>query len=196
MTGPIKLKAPLSDSDVAELKIGDEVLLSGVIYAARDAAHTRLMELLASGKELPIKIEGQVLYYVGPAPPRPGEVIGPAGPTTSCRMDPYTPPLLKLGLKGMIGKGKRSEEVIEAMKKHRAVYFAAVGGAAPLLMKKIKKAELVAFEELGTGALRRLEVEDFPLIVANDIYGNDLYDAARKRYSRAASRGRDRKMRD
>lgn len=183
MTEPIRLTTPLTDLDVEKLHIGDKVLLSGVIYTARDAAHKRLLELLEAGQELPLDIKGKVIYYVGPAPARPGQVIGPAGPTTSYRMDPYTLPLLERGLKGMIGKGNRGKEVIEAMKKYKAVYFAAVGGAAALIAKRIKKSEVVAYEDLGTEAIRRLEVEDFPITVVNDIFGNDLYEEGKRIYS-------------
>lgn len=184
MTETIKLTTPLSESDVGKLKIGDNVLLDGIIYTARDTAHKRLVELLKAGKELPFDPRGQVIYYVGPAPARPGKVIGPAGPTTSYRMDPYTPILLEHGLKGMIGKGNRGEEVIEAMKKYKAVYFAAVGGAAALIARSIKKAEVVAYEDLGAEAILRLEVQDFPVIVVNDIYGNDLYEEGKRIYSK------------
>jgi len=180
----IKLKTPLTGEVLGELKIGDTVLLSGIIYTGRDSAHKRLAELLAQGKELPIDIKGQIIYYVGPAPAKPGYPIGPAGPTTSYRMDPYTPLLLEKGLKGMIGKGNRGKEVIEAIKKYKAVYFAAVGGAAALIAKSIKKAEIVAYEDLGTEAIRKLEVENFPVIVVNDINGNDLYAAGIKKYAR------------
>ena len=183
MSEPIKLHTPLSDSDVEKLRIRDNVLLSGVIYSARDAAHQRLVELLNKKEELPFGLRGQVIYYVGPAPARPGKPIGPAGPTTSYRMDPYTPPLLEKGLKGMIGKGQRSREVIAAMKKYRAVYFAAVGGAAALLARSVKRAEVVAYEDLGAEAIRALEVEDFPVIVVNDIHGNDLYEEGKRVYS-------------
>lgn len=173
-----KLKVPFSDTDIANLKTGEQVSLSGIIYTARDAAHKRMVEALEKGEPLPIGISGQVIYYVGPTPARPGQVIGSAGPTTSSRMDVYTPMLLEAGLKGMIGKGKRSPEVREAIKKHRAIYFAAAGGAGALLSKRIKRAEVVAYEDLGPEAIYRLEVEDFPVVVVNDIYGNDLYEEA------------------
>lgn len=175
MQGEIKLKTPLREKDVENLKIGEKVLLTGTIYAARDAAHKRMVEAIKKGEKLPFDPQGQVIYYVGPAPAKPGKAIGPAGPTTSSRMDPYTLPLLEAGIKGMIGKGYRSNEVKEAMKKYRAVYFAATGGAAALLSERIKKQEIVAYDDLGPEALRRLEVEDFPVIVVNDIYGGDLY---------------------
>ena len=169
------LQTPFKDEDLENLKIGDKVFISGTIYTARDAAHKRLVELVKSGKELPIDIRGQVIYFVGPAPAKPGMAIGSAGPTTSYRMDPYSPILLDAGLKGMIGKGPRSQEVIGSMKKNKAVYFAAIGGAAVVIAQSIKKAEIVAYEDLGAEAIRKLEVENFPCIVANDIYGNDLY---------------------
>lgn len=179
--GEVKhLKTPLNGKDIANLKTGEQVSLSGVIYTARDAAHKRMVEALEKGEPLPIDIMGQVIYYVGPTPAKPGQVIGSAGPTTSSRMDAYTPRLLEAGLKGMIGKGKRSPEVKEAIKKHKAVYFAAAGGAGALLSKRIKKAEIVAYEDLGPEAIYRLEVEDFPVIVVNDIFGNDLYEEVQK----------------
>jgi fumarate hydratase subunit beta len=182
MTEAISLKTPLTDKDVEKLKVGDRVLLSGVIYTGRDAAHKRLFDLLKEGKELPFDIRGQIIYYVGPTPAKPGQVFGSAGPTTSYRMDAYAPTLMEKGLKGMIGKGMRSESVKEAMKKHQAVYFAATGGAGALLGKKVKKAEVVAYEDLGTEAIRRLEVEDLPVIVINDVRGNDLYIEGEKKY--------------
>ncbi len=180
----IKLKTPLTDEMVSRLKIGDKILLNGIIYTGRDSAHKRLVELIKKGEKLPIDIKGQIIYYVGPAPAKPGKPIGPAGPTTSYRMDPYTPILLKKGLKGMIGKGNRGKEVIEAMKRYKAVYFAAVGGAAALIARSIEKSEIVAYEDLGTEAIRKLEVKDFPVIVVNDVYGNDLYEEGVKRYAR------------
>ena len=185
MSKPIQLKTPISDEDVERLKIGDRVLISGTIYTGRDAAHKRLSDLLKQGKDLPFDIKGQIIYYVGPTPARPGRVFGSAGPTTSYRMDAYSPALLEKGLKGMIGKGMRSEAVKEAMKKYRAVYFAATGGAGALLAKRVKKAEVVAYEDLGTEAIRRLEVEDFPVIVINDVRGNDLYIEGERRYRKA-----------
>ena len=175
-----KLKTPLSDEDVTKLKAGDIVYLSGTIYTARDAAHKRLVDLILNGEELPFDLKGAVIYYVGPTPPKPGEVIGSAGPTTSYRMDPYAPILIEHGQKGMIGKGKRNEAVREACKKHKAVYFGAVGGAAALIAKAIKSAEVIAYPELGPEAVRKLEVEDFPVVVVNDTYGNDLYEEGRK----------------
>jgi fumarate hydratase subunit beta len=179
---PVRLTTPLSRWDVESLHAGDRVLLSGVVYTARDAAHARLIALLTEGKPLPFAVEGQVIYYVGPTPPRPGEPIGSAGPTTSGRMDSYTPALLAAGLRGMIGKGSRSAEVREAMAKHGAVYFAATGGAGALLAKRIKSAEVVAWEDLGPEAVRRLVVEDFPLVVIDDVRGHDLYEEGAARY--------------
>jgi fumarate hydratase subunit beta len=184
MSQPIRLKTPLSDADVEKLKAGDKVLLNGVIYTGRDAAHKRLFDLLKEGKSLPIDIKGQVIYYVGPAPAKPGQVIGSAGPTTSGRMDAYSPKLMEVGLKGMIGKGMRKKEVVEAMKKYKAVYFAATGGAGALLAKAVKKAQVVAYEDLGPEAINRLEVEDFPVIVVNDTKGNDLYQQGMAQYAR------------
>lgn len=184
MRAPIRLTTPLTDADVEKLKAGDKVLLNGVIYTGRDAAHKRLFDLLQEGKPLPIDLKGQVIYYVGPAPAKPGKVIGSAGPTTSGRMDAYSPKLMEVGLKGMIGKGMRKKEVVAAMKKYKAVYFAATGGAGALLAKAIKKAEIVAYEDLGPEAISRLEVEDFPVIVVNDIYGNDLYEQGMAKYAR------------
>lgn len=179
-----RLTTPLSDEQVAKLRAGDRVLISGRLLTARDAAHKRLFELAKAGQNLPVDLRGQVIYYVGPTPGKPGEVIGSAGPTTSGRVDAYTPALLALGLKGMIGKGSRSEEVRQAMVQHRAVYFAAVGGAGALLRKRIRKSEVVAYPELGTEAIRILEVEDFPTIVVNDIHGADLYEDGQKAYRR------------
>jgi len=184
MKGGIRLITPLSDQDVEKLKIGDKVLLSGVVYTARDAAHKRLIETLKKKEKFPFNPEGQIIYYVGPAPARPGKVIGSAGPTTSYRMDPYAIHLMEAGIKGMIGKGQRGKKVKEAMKKYKAVYFAAIGGAAALLSQHIKKVKIVAYEDLGTEAIRRLEVEDFPVIVVNDIKGGDLYQEGVKKYAR------------
>jgi len=173
---------PLDDKAVSEMMSSDRVKFTGKIYTARDAAHKKLVELLASGKALPIDVKDQVIYYAGPAPAKPGYVIGPAGPTTSGRMDNYTVPLLEAGLKGVIGKGVRSTAVKEGLKRYKAVYFAAVGGAAALLSQKIKKAKVVAFPELGPEAIFELEVEDFPVVVVNDIYGNDLYTMGVQKY--------------
>ena len=175
---PIRLTTPLSEEAVLALRSGQAVLISGVIYTARDAAHERMVETLEAGGELPFEVSGQVIYYVGPTPAPPGRVIGAAGPTTAGRMDRYTPPLLARGLKGMIGKGARSAEVREALKKHKAVYFGGIGGAGALLSKRIRSAELVAYEDLGTEAIRRLEVEEFPATVVNDCYGGDAYEEA------------------
>ncbi len=178
------LTAPLKEEDIKMLKAGDKVALTGVVYTARDAAHKRLVDLISAGKELPIPLDGQVIYYVGPAPAPPGKPIGSAGPTTSYRMDPYSPILIENGLRGMIGKGARSETVVEAMKKHSAVYFAATGGAAALISKSITSAEVVAYEDLGAEAIRKLEVKDFPLIVAQDCYGGNVYTEGQKKYAR------------
>lgn len=171
-----KIALPLTGDMVRELKIGDRVVLSGYIYTARDAAHKRMLESLKQGKELPFDIKNQTIFYVGPSPAKPGQIIGSAGPTTSYRMDPYSGTLLDLGLKGMIGKGLRSHDVIESIKKNTAVYFVAVGGAAALIAKSIVSKELVAYEDLGTEAIYKLEVKDFPVIVVIDHFGNCLYD--------------------
>jgi fumarate hydratase subunit beta len=187
MSEPVKITPPLSDEDVEALKAGDKVLITGTLYTARDAAHKRLIVLIEEGKELPFDIKGQLIYYVGPTPARPGEVIGSAGPTTSGRMDAFTPKLLSLGLKGTIGKGQRSPEVLEAMRKHKAVYMAAVGGAAALIARAIKKAEVIAYEDLGPEAIRKIEVEDFPAIVVNDCKGGDLFTQGREQYRRRAA---------
>ena len=184
MKEPIRLKTPLNDRDVEKLKIGDRVLVSGIIYTGRDAAHKRLIILLKEGKDLPFDIRGQIIYYVGPTPAKPGQAFGSAGPTTSYRMDAYSPTLMERGLKGMIGKGMRSDAVKEAMKKYKAVYFAATGGAGALLAKRVKKAEVVAYEDLGPEAIRKLEVENLPVIVVNDIRGNDLYVEGERRYKK------------
>jgi fumarate hydratase subunit beta len=178
----ILLKPPLSDEDIEKLNSGDRVLISGFIYTARDAAHKRLFDLLKQGKDIPFDIKGQIIYYVGPTPPKPGQIIGSAGPTTSYRMDVYSPLLIEKGLKGMIGKGMRSKEVKEAMIRYKAVYFAATGGAGALLSKRIKKSEIVAYEDLGPEAIRRLQVDDFPVIVVNDVKGNDLYIEGERKY--------------
>jgi fumarate hydratase subunit beta len=181
-----KITTPLSEDVIAGLKAGDKVEITGTFYTARDAAHKRLVKMVKDGEKLPFDIRGQIIYFVGPTPPKPGMPIGSAGPTTSGRMDLYSPSLIELGLKGMIGKGARTKEVIDTMKKHRCVYFAAIGGIAALLSKKIKKAEIIAFEDLGTEAIRILEVRDFPAIVINDIYGGDLYKEGIKEYSSLA----------
>lgn len=171
-----KLKLPLKDEDIKNLKAGESVLLSGALITGRDAAHKRLFELAEKGEKLPVDIEGETIYYVGPAPAKPGYVVGPAGPTSSYRMDKYTPKLLDMGLKGMIGKGRRGIEVKEAIVRNGAVYFAAIGGAAALIAKSIKKTEPICYEDLGTESVRRYYVEDFPCVVAVDCYGNDVYE--------------------
>lgn len=171
----IRINTPLDEATVRGLKVGDAVRISGTIIAARDAAHKRLIETLRAGAPLPVELRDQIIYYVGPTPARPGKPIGAAGPTTAGRMDVYTPPLLKLGLRGMIGKGRRSPEVIAAMQKHGAIFFAAVGGAGALLAECIKSYEVLAYADLGAEALARLEVVDFPAIVAVDAAGNDIY---------------------
>lgn len=178
------IETPLTDEKIRDLKAGDYVYISGTIYTARDAAHKRMIESLDSGYNLPINVENQVIYYLGPTPNREGQVIGSAGPTTSSRMDKYTPTLLDRGLKGMIGKGKRSEAVIDSMKKNTAVYFAAVGGAGALLSKCIKKSEVIAYDDLGTEAIRKLQVEKLPVITVIDCKGNNLYETAVKEYQR------------
>lgn len=182
MSDVIRIETPLSDGRLRKLKAGDSVYISGVIYTGRDAAHKRLIDTLVEGKELPFDIRNQIIYYVGPAPAKPGEVIGSAGPTTSYRMDDLTVPLLKLGLNGMIGKGSRNDKVIAGMKEFGAVYFAAIGGAGALIANSIKSSEIVAYEDLGTEAIRRLVVEDFPVVVVIDSEGNNLYETERKKF--------------
>ncbi len=182
MSEEIRITTPLDESTVLQLKAGDSVKITGYIYTGRDAAHKRLYELIQEEKGLPIPIAGQIIYYVGPAPAKPGYACGPAGPTTSYRMDPYTPALLEKGLKGMIGKGLRSEEVIASMKKNKAVYFAAIGGAAALIARSIKKSEVIAYPDLGAEAIYRYYVEDFPAIVCIDAYGNNLYESEPPKY--------------
>jgi fumarate hydratase subunit beta len=181
---PIRLTTPLTDEAVTALRSGDAVRISGTIYTGRDAAHRRLFELLERGEEPPIPLAGQIIYYVGPSPAPPGRPIGSAGPTTSYRMDAYTPLLLSRGLKAMIGKGMRSAEVKEAMRQYRAVYLTATGGAGALISGSIKAAEVVLYEDLGPEAIRRLVVEDFPALVVNDVVGGDLYEAGRAAYRR------------
>ncbi len=178
----ISVTVPMSREEARTLKAGDSVLLSGVIYTARDAAHKRLCELAHQGKDLPLDVKDGVIYFVGPTPAKPGEVIGSAGPTTSYRMDAYSPTLIRLGLTGMIGKGKRSEAVVNAMKEHGAVYFGAIGGCGALLSRCIKKAQVIAYEDLGAEAIRRLEVENFPVVVIIDSQGNNLYETGRENY--------------
>lgn len=172
----IKISLPLDKNTIENLHAGDNLLLTGYMYTGRDAAHKRLCKLIEDGKELPFDIANQTIYYVGPAPAKPGYVIGPAGPTTSYRMDSYTIPLLEKGLKGMIGKGVRSEEVINGIKKYKAIYLAATGGAAALISKSIKSKEIVCYEDLGTEAVHKFYVVDFPVIVVIDSKGNNLYD--------------------
>ena len=184
MSEPIRLTTPLTDDATRSLNSGDSVLLSGVVYTARDAAHARLIDLLRQGKPLPIDLTGQVIYYVGPTPEKPGQVIGSAGPTTSGRMDSFTPELLAAGLKGMIGKGLRNDSVRDSIQEHSAVYFAATGGAAAMLCKRIVSCEIVAYDDLGCEAIRRLEVKDLPLIVINDCYGHDFYRENQAKYAR------------
>ena len=170
------INTPIDDKIVSELKAGDYVYLTGTVYTARDAAHKRLYEALQRGEDIPLEFQNNIIYYLGPSPAREGQVIGSAGPTTSSRMDKYTPLLLEKGLKGMIGKGKRSDEVIESMHKNHAVYFAAIGGAGALLSKCIKKSEVIAYEDLGTEAIRKLEVENLPIIVVIDDEKTNLYN--------------------
>lgn len=176
------IQAPLKEEDIENLKIGDSVFISGTIYVARDAAHKRMQEMLDSNQKLPFNPENNIIYYMGPSPAREGRPIGSAGPTTSSRMDKYAPTLLNLGLKGMIGKGKRSKEVKEAVIKNKSIYFAAIGGAGALLSKAIKKSEVIAFEDLGAEAILELQVKDFPVIVVMDSKGNDLYETAIQDY--------------
>lgn len=180
----MKLTTPLTDEIVEKLHAGDNVEITGTIYVARDAAHKRMVETLERGEPLPLDVRGQIVYYMGPSPTKPGKVIGSAGPTTSGRMDRYAPRLMEIGLKGMIGKGLRAAPVKDAMKKFKAVYFAATGGAAALIAQKIKKAQVIAYEELGAEALQKLEVENFPVIVVNDMHGGDAYEDGKKKYAR------------
>lgn len=182
MSDIIRITTPLTDCDVEALHAGDRVLLNGVIYTGRDAAHKRLYELLMAGESLPVDLRGQVIYYVGPSPAKPGHVIGSAGPTTSGRMDAYAPVLIEHGLKGMVGKGIRNQAVKDAMIRYKAVYFGATGGAAALISRSIVKCEVVAYDDLGPEAIHRLEVCDFPVIVINDCFGGDLYEEGVKAY--------------
>jgi fumarate hydratase subunit beta len=186
-TTPRSVQLPLSDDVVETLHAGDELLLTGVMYVGRDAAHKRMVETLEAGERLPVDLKGQIIYFMGPTPARPGKIIGSAGPTSSYRMDFYSPRLLAEGLKGMIGKGMRSREVKDAMKQYKAVYLGAIGGAGALLSRCIKKVEVVAYDDLGAEAFRRIVVQDFPVTVVNDIYGGDLYEAGRSRYRIAAT---------
>jgi len=182
MAKEIRLHPPLQIAEIENLRAGDRVLFSGIIYTARDAAHQRLVSLLEVGEDLPFDIRGQVLYYTGPSPTPPGKVIGSAGPTTSCRMDPYTPILLDAGLKGMIGKGPRSQSVIDSMIKNRAVYFAAIGGAAVVIARTIREVKVIAYPELGPEAIHEVKVENFPAIVVIDTNGNDLFKIEPQKY--------------
>jgi fumarate hydratase subunit beta len=184
---PKKIILPLTDDILTDLRTGDEVLLTGTLYVGRDAAHKRLVEALDHGKSLPFDLKGQTIYYMGPSPAKPGKALGAAGPTSSYRMDGYSPRLIAEGLKGMIGKGMRSQAVKDAIRKYGAVYLGAIGGAGALISASIKKAEVVAYEDLGAEALRRVEVEDFPATVVNDIYGGDLYKEGRANYGRDKS---------
>jgi fumarate hydratase subunit beta len=179
-----KIETPVTDEVIAQLKAGDKVFITGYLYTGRDSAHKKLIGLIKEGKELPIEVKGQFIYYVGPTPARPGNPIGSAGPTTSYRMDSFAPTLYSLGLKGTIGKGSRNEEVKEAMKKYKAVYLAAVGGAGALISKAIESSEVIAYPELGPEAIRKIKVKDFPCIVINDMYGGDLYQEGKKQYQR------------
>jgi len=183
--GVVRLSTPLNDEDVLALRAGQPVVISGVLYTARDAAHKRMAEALEKGEDLPFDLRGQIIYYVGPTPAPPGRVIGAAGPTTAGRMDRYTPALLERGLKGMIGKGSRSDAVKKSIQQHRAAYFGGLGGAGALLARSIRAVDLVTYEDLGTEAIRRLEVEDFPAIVINDCHGGDAYEDARARWRKA-----------
>lgn len=176
------INCPVDKAEIEKLNAGDRVLINGIIYTARDAAHKRLVELLKNGKELPMDITNQIIYYVGPSPAKEGQVIGSAGPTTSGRMDAYAPKLLDIGLKGMIGKGARSKEVVDAIIRNKAVYFGAIGGAAALISKSIVKSDIIAYEDLGSEAIRRLEVVNFPAVVIIDSKGNNLYEEGRKKY--------------
>lgn len=182
MAKEVKLTTPLTRDDLKDIEAGDMVYISGYIYTGRDAAHKRLCELLEQGKQLPIDVKGQIIYYVGPTPAKPGEPIGSAGPTTSYRMDAYAPQLLDIGLLGMIGKGKRNQAVIDKIVEHGACYFAAIGGAAALIKSKIKSAEVICYEDLGAEAVRKLYVEDFPVTCIIDSKGNNLYEKGRKAY--------------
>lgn len=184
---PVRLETPLERRDLEPLSSGDVVLLHGVVYTARDAAHTRLKDAIENGEPLPFDPEGQIIYFTGPAPARPGSVLGPAGPTTASRMDPFSPLLIERGLKGMVGKGARSEEVKRSMREHGCVYLGAVEGTAALLADRVKAAEVLAYEDLGPEAIRRLVVEDFPVVVINDLRGGDLYVEGRARWRRGGS---------
>ncbi|HBT19988.1 MAG TPA: Fe-S-containing hydro-lyase [Peptococcaceae bacterium] len=182
MNGVKRLSAPLNEKQLLNLRAGDEVSIYGVIYTARDAAHKRIYEIIKNGDKMPFDPEGQIIYYVGPTPPRPGRVIGSAGPTTSCRMDKYTPLLLEKGIKAVIGKGKRSEEIKKSFIENGAVYLVALGGAGALLSRHIVRAEVIAFEDLGPEAIYKMEVEGFPAFVCYDLYGRDLFEEGIKKY--------------
>jgi fumarate hydratase subunit beta len=182
--GEIRITTPLTDDVICRLRSGDRVFINGTLFAARDAAHKRLVELIDRGEQLPFDLRGQIIYYVGPTPARPGKPIGSAGPTTSFRMDAYAPRLIEQGLKGMIGKGARGKEVLEAIKRFKCVYFTAVGGAGALIAQRITHSEIIAYEDLGAEAVRKLTVKDFPVFVVNDIYGNDLYREGVRKYKR------------
>lgn len=177
------IKSPIDPQVLEELKVGDQVFITGVLYVARDAAHKRMVEAVDRGEKLPFDVEGQTVYYMGPSPAKPGGVIGAAGPTTSGRMDVYAPRLMEIGLKGMIGKGARTQPVLDAIKKYKAVYFAGLGGAGALISKCIKKAEVIAYDDLGAEALRRIEVVDFPATVINDMHGGNLYEEGKAKYA-------------
>jgi len=185
--GIVEVTTPLTDADVESLKAGDSVRITGVVYTARDAAHGRLLPLLEKGEALPFDVKGAIIYYTGPTPPRPGDAIGSVGPTTASRMDKFTPALLKAGLKGTIGKGYRGQAVKDALRQHRGVYFGSIGGAGAVLSQFVRKAEIIAYEDLGTEAIRRLEVAGFPAIVLNDCHGGDLYSAGQKEFARPQS---------
>ena len=180
----MNITSPIDAEIIEKLTAGTRVLISGIIYTARDAAHRRLIQALDRGDRLPFDLSGQTLYYMGPSPARPGQVIGSAGPTTSSRMDMYTPRLIEAGIRAMIGKGSRSPAVREAIKKYKAVYFATTGGAGALLANSVRQSEVIAYEDLGAEAILRLEVENFPAIVANDIYGGDLFEQGKAKYQR------------
>jgi fumarate hydratase subunit beta len=179
------LRLPLGMQEVEQLRSGDSVLLSGVMFTARDAAHARFAAAISAGEALPVDFDGQVIYFVGPTPARPGHAIGSAGPTTASRMDPYSPLLIERGLRGMIGKGRRSREVKEMMQRHGCVYFGAIEGTAALLAQRVQTSTVIAYEDLGTEAVRRLQVEDFPVVVVNDVVGGDLYEEGPRRWRTA-----------
>lgn len=179
----VALTTPVTDEEILQLRAGDAVRITGVLLTGRDAAHKKLIELIDQGRPLPVDLKGQIIYYVGPTPPKPGQVIGSSGPTTAGRMDSTTEPLLRMGLKGAIGKGERGAAVKEALTKYKAVYFGAIGGSGAYLAKRIRRQEVVAYPELGTEAIRRLDVEDFPVVVINDAHGADFYEEGRRKYA-------------